>query len=135
VDDGLILETTFLVDLEREVARGAGGPAQAFLESRAETPLFITFTIAGELAAGMPQDGRARWEAFVAPFDILPCTADVCWHYAQAFRYLKANGLLIGTNDLWIAATAMAFRKSLVTRNVREYRRVPGVEVVDYRTL
>ena len=133
MDDGLILETTFLVDLERELARGAGGPAQTFLESRAAGPLFITFTITGELAAGLPLEGRTRWEAFVAPFDVLPCTTDVCWHYGQAFRYLKANGLLIGANDLWIAATALAFRKPLVTRNVREYRRVPGIEVIEYR--
>jgi predicted nucleic acid-binding protein len=132
MDGGLILETTFLVDLERELARGAVGPAQAFLEARAAEPLFITFTVAGELAAGMRLDGRKRWEKFIAPFDTLSCTADVCWEYGQAFRYLRTNGLLIGTNDLWIAATAVAFQKPLVTRNVSEFQRVPGLEVVGY---
>lgn len=130
--DGLILETTFLADLERELARGAAGPAQEFLEARASEPLFITFTIAGELAASLPLGGRRRWEAFIAPFDVLPCTADVCWEYGQAFRYLRTNGLLIGANALWIAATAVAFRKPVVTMNVSEFRRVPRLEVIDY---
>jgi predicted nucleic acid-binding protein len=132
VDDGLILETTFLVDLERELARAADGAAQRFLTAHAAEPLYITFTVAGELAAGAPIDGRPRWEQFVAPFETLSCTADVCWEYGQAFRYLKANGALIGTNDLWIAATAIAFGKPVVTRNVRDFRRVPRLRVLEY---
>ena len=51
---GLILETTFLIDLEREAARKTPGPAYGFLAARPTEPLFITFTVAGELAAGMP---------------------------------------------------------------------------------
>jgi predicted nucleic acid-binding protein len=49
---------------------------------------------------------------------------------------LKAtrNGLLIGANDLWIAATALAFGKPVVTRNLREFQRVPGLTVLDYTT-
>jgi predicted nucleic acid-binding protein len=92
VDAGLILETTFLIALERELARAAPGPAREFLAAHAAEPLYLTFTIAGELAAGMPLDARARWEQFIAPFHTLPCTADVCWEYGQAFRYLKACG-------------------------------------------
>lgn len=130
---GLILETTFLVDLERELARQTPGPAQGFLETR-DQPLYLTFTIAGELAAGLAPGARRTWEQFIAPFEILPCTADVCWEYGQAFQFLKRNGLLIGANDLWIAATALAFGKPLVTRNAREFQRVPGLTVLDYTT-
>lgn len=132
MDGGVILETTFLVDLERELVRGLVGPAQAFLESRAAEPLFITFTIAGELAAGVPPNDRKRWAQLIAPFETLSCTPEVCWEYGQAFRYLKANGRLIGTNDLWIAATAVAFGKPVVTRNMDDFRRVPHVELIEY---
>ena len=128
----MILETTFLVDLQRELAQKKGGPAQAFLEARSAEPLCVTFTVAGELAAGFPTGARAPWAEFIAPFEVLPCTPDVCWEYGQAYRYLQTNGLLIGGNDLWIAATAIAFGKPLVTRNVGEFRRVPGVEVLGY---
>ena len=42
VGDGLILETTFLVDLEREERRGRRGPAHAFLEENAAERLVST---------------------------------------------------------------------------------------------
>lgn len=132
MDEELILETTFLIDLERELHRGEPGPAQAFLTEHRQASLFITFTIAGELAAGLPLDRRAGWEAMLAPFRILNCDADVSWEYGQLYRYLQTNGSLIGTNDMWIAATALAFGKSVVTRNDRHFRRVPRLAVLGY---
>lgn len=132
MDGGLILETTFLIDLERELHRGEPGPVQMFLEEHARAPLLITFTIAGELAAGMSVDRRQPWETLVAPFRVLPCTDDVCWEYGQLYSYLQTNGLLVGTNDLWIAATAVVFGKAVVTRNERYFRRVPRLDVLAY---
>lgn len=130
--DRLILETTFLIDLERELARGNSRRAQSFLSDHSESQLFITFTVAGELAAGVSLDRRVMWEQLIAPFRVLPCTADVCWEYGQAFRFLQANGLLIGANDLWIAATAIVHGIPLVTRNTKHFRRVPRLEVLGY---
>jgi predicted nucleic acid-binding protein len=129
----LILETTFLVDFERENNRGTPGPALAFLEAHEEARLYITFTVAGELAAGVSLADRARWEEFLAPFHVLPANAEVSWQYGRAWRYLHDNNLLIGTNDLWIAATALAYAMPVVTRNARHYRRIPGLDVADYR--
>ncbi len=129
----LILETSFLVDFERENSRGVVGPALAFLEAHEDARLYVTFTVAGELAAGLSLAGRARWEESIGPFHILPFTADVSWEYGRAYRYLRANGLLIGSNDLWIAATGLAYRMPIVTRNVEHYRRVPDLQVAPYR--
>ncbi len=128
----LILETTFLIDLERELLRGAAGPAQRLLERLSRQPLHLTFTIAGELAAGVSLSDRSRWEELISPFHVLACTHDVAWRYGTTYRYLRQQGLLIGGNDLWIAAAALAYDMPLVTRNVEHYRRVPGLEVVDY---
>ena len=130
--DALILETTFLIDLEREIGRAETGPAQELLEHHRQASLYLTFTIAGELAAGWPSGERERWEGFIAPFQVLPCTADVCWEYGKAFRYLKENGLLIGANDLWIAATGLAHLMPVVTRDTDPYRRVPHLQVIGY---
>jgi tRNA(fMet)-specific endonuclease VapC len=128
----VILETTFLIDLEREANRGVEGPAHRFLRSRSEDSLYLTFTIAGELAAGRDADDRGPWEAFLAPFHVLPCTHDVCWQYGRVYRNLRAAGSLIGTNDLWIAATAVAHGMPVVTANVKHYRRVPDLTVIPY---
>ncbi|HSF18759.1 MAG TPA: type II toxin-antitoxin system VapC family toxin [Vicinamibacteria bacterium] len=132
--EALILETTFLVDLERELARGASGPAQELLESRENASLHITYTIAGELAAGASLSERDLWRNFVSPFRILPFNEDVEWQYGQSYRYLKEHGLLIGSNDLWTAATALAYDMPLVTRNRSHFRRVPGLKIASYGT-
>jgi tRNA(fMet)-specific endonuclease VapC len=132
VGRALILETSFLIDLEREHHRGAPGPAVAFLEANGDARLYLPFIVAGELAAGTSLADRARWEAFLAPFYVLASNADVSWEYGRAYRYLQENGRLIGGNDLWIAATALAYRMPVVTRNVEHYRRVPGLEVEAY---
>ena len=129
---GLILETTFLVDLEREALRSRPGAAHDFLADHGDDALYLAFVVVGELATGYPVSGRHRWEQLVSPFHVLPCTADVCWHYGQADRHLRSNGLLIGANDLWIAACGLAYGTPVVTRDDRHYRRVPGLEVVTY---
>jgi len=68
VGQPLVLETSFLIDLEREHNRGVPGPAVAFLETHEDARLYITFTVAGELAAGVSLADRARWEEFSARF-------------------------------------------------------------------
>jgi predicted nucleic acid-binding protein len=133
VGESLILETSFLIDFERENTRGVPGPALAFLEAHEDARLYITFTVAGELAAGISLADRARWEELIAPFHILASSADVAWEYGRAYRYLQANRLLIGANDLWIAATGVAYRMPIVTRNVEHYGRVPDLQVATYR--
>jgi len=132
VDRALILETTFLVDLEREHERGSPGPAVTYLESHGEARLYLPFTVAGELAAGISMRDRARWDAFLAPFYVLASTTEVSWQYGRAYRHLRDNGTLIGANDLWIAATGLAYGMPVVTRNVEHFRRVPGLEVETY---
>lgn len=64
---------------------------------------------------------------------MLPCTPDVCWEHGLAFRQFQRTGRLIGTNDLWIAVTAVAHGLPVVTANVERYHRVPGLEVAGYR--
>ena len=128
----LILETTVLIDLEREHHRGSPGPAVAFLEANQDARFYLPFTVAGELAAGISMRDRSRWEAFLAPFYILPSTPDVSWQYGRSYRHLRDNGNLIGANDLWIAATGLAYHMAVVTRNSDHFRRVPGLEVETY---
>lgn len=128
----LILETTFLIDLEREHRRGAPTGAIDFLTRMEGARLYLPAIVAGELAAGVSLADRARWEAFLAPFFLLPVTPDVAWEFGRAARHLRGVGQLIGTNDLWIAATALAHRMPVVTRNVEHFRRVPHLEIEPY---
>lgn len=129
---GLMLETTFLIDLERERHRREEGQAHRYLRSRPEERLHVAVTTAGELGAGVDEDERSSLERMLAPFEILGIDLDVCWRYGRAYRYLRENGLLIGANDLWIAAIAIRHEVELVTRDARHFRRIPGLRVGTY---
>ena len=133
MESRLILETTFLIDLEREMREGVGGAARAFLERHEGSRLDTTFTVAGELASGTSAHRHSAWEELLRPFRILQSSPEVCWKYGEIYRYLAANGMLIGASDLWIAATALSNDLPVVTADEVHYRRVPGLRVVKYR--
>lgn len=126
---GLILDTNFVITAERDTRRGVLGRAHAFLATRPAETLFITFTVAGELACGQSASARRDWERLCRPYPVLPWTLGIAWHYGEIYRALSASGQLIGANDLWIAATALAHGFAVVTNNGSEFGRVPGLEV------
>ena len=56
---------------------------------------------------------------------------------AQAARIraeLEARGTPIGPHDILIAATALRHQSTLVTRNVREFSRVPGLQWINWHS-
>lgn len=53
-------------------------------------------------------------------------------HYGQIRIHLEAIGKTIGPNDLLIAAHVLAAYLTVVTRNEREFRRVPGLRVENW---
>ena len=132
MDRAVILETSFLIDFERERLLGKG-PTLDFLSQHGDHQLLVTHTIAGELASGLSLADLERWEAFIRPFTLLNWTTRVDWEYGRSFRYLKRQGMLIGANDLWIAATGLAYGCPVVTANQAHFERVPGLVVLGYR--
>src|ERR1700751_3271227 len=57
---------------------------------------------------------------------------------AETYGAIRANleqkGEMIGNNDLWIAAHALASGLTLVTNNEKEFRRVRGLKVQNWTT-
>ena len=59
---GLILDTNFVITAEREAKGGTLARTDAFLAAHADEKIFITFTIAGELACGRSASAHREWE-------------------------------------------------------------------------
>ena len=68
-------------------------------------------------------------ETFVEAFEIAPFDSAAARKYAAIRQELGAKGKLIGDRDLMIAATALANNATLVSRNLREFRRVPSLQL------
>ncbi len=54
--------------------------------------------------------------------------------YGKIRHELASKGEMIGNNDLWIAAHALASELTLVTNNEKEFRRVRGLKVQNWAT-
>ena len=59
-------------------------------------------------------------------------SADVAKQYAGIRRSLEKQGNIIGANDLWIAAHALALDLTLVTNNTKEFSRVDGLRIENW---
>jgi tRNA(fMet)-specific endonuclease VapC len=86
----------------------------------------------GELAFGIaksatPQRAEASLAQLRSVLRVEPMGISVGEHYGRIRQQLHAQGTPIGSNDLWIAAHAMALDAVLVTHNVREFQRVEGL--------
>ena len=66
-------------------------------------------------------------EEFTSLIDILPYTAKASMHYGNIRAGLEKMGQTIGVDDLHIAAHARSEGLVLVTNNMNEFTRVPGL--------
>ena len=66
------------------------------------------------------------------PMHLLPFDSECAAIAARIRADLEAAGTPIGPHDTLIAATALRHQATLVTRNVREFSRVPGLQWVNW---
>jgi len=95
-----------------------------------------SLVVACELRYGVLKKGSpslaAKVDQLFMRVEVLPLEALVDLHYAEIRVALEKMGQPIGHNDLLIAAHARALGLTLVTDNVREFSRVPGLRVENW---
>jgi len=102
-----------------------------------EEEAFLSVVTASELLHGAHRatqpDVRARRSAFVEGilerFPLLSVDLASARAHAQLWAELRQAGKRIGPHDLWLAATCVAHGLTIVTANVREFARVPGLDL------
>ena len=78
------------------------------------------------------EKSRQRLALFLAPFKILPFTADDAVTAGKIRACLEKQGTPIGPYDIQIAAQAFTRNVTLVTHNTSEFSRVPNLKVEDW---
>ena len=131
------LDTSFLVDLLREAARGKEGSAHAVLDRLAEEELAVSVHVACELYAGAeladdPELERTRVASLLKALQVVHTGDRFAPLYGALLAELRRRGEAVSTMDLLIAAAARTHDAPVVTRNARDFERVPGFDVVSY---
>jgi tRNA(fMet)-specific endonuclease VapC len=128
----LSVDTTFLIDLQRERRTGQGGPAHTFLERSPEVELYLSAVALGEFAEGFSSAEDPVVRSVRDHHVLLPIDEEVALIYSSTARFLRRKGALIGSNDLWIGCASLRYSLPLLTANIDEFKRIEGLEVLGY---
>jgi len=83
----------------------------------------------GVAKSSRPQQNNEALQTFVVPLEILPFDDRAACSYGEIRAYLEKKGQPIGSLDMLIAAHASSLSLTLVTNNLREFKKVPGLNV------
>ncbi|MDO8412432.1 MAG: type II toxin-antitoxin system VapC family toxin [Gallionellaceae bacterium] len=86
----------------------------------------------GAAKSSKPKESRQILEHLISFIPALPLDTGAAMHYGKIRQQLQASGKLIGNNDLWIAAHALAGNLILVTNNESEFKRVHGLKIENW---
>jgi tRNA(fMet)-specific endonuclease VapC len=129
-----MLDTNIISDL----IKNPKGKAAKRIARVGEDNICTSIIVAAELRYGCARKVSRRLlkavedllgEIAVLPFDI---PADV--EYGRIRSELESLGKPIGGNDMLIAAHARALGATIVTANIDEFKRVPGLKVENWLT-
>ncbi len=129
---GVLIDSSILIEAERGRL-----DLEPHVVRRADEECFLSVIAASELLHGVRRatdaERRARRSAFVEGvlerFPVLDVDLATARAHAQIWADMSAAGTLIGTHDLWLAATCVAQGLTLVTANLRDFERVPGLQL------
>lgn len=123
-----LLDTSVCVDILRERAPSFDLPP---------VDCCLSSIVAAELWTGLAKspgpDRSRKLEEFFSLIPVLVFDGGAARHYGDIRADLERTGTSIGALDLLIAAHARSLDATLVTGNVKEFRRVKGLRVKPWK--
>ncbi|MBI1296933.1 PIN domain-containing protein [bacterium] len=127
-----LLDTNIISDL----IRNPQGAAFQQISRVGEASVCTSIVVACEMRYGARKKRatrlQERLDGIFLRIDVLPLASPIEAHYAEIRTLLEQSGTPIGPNDLLLAAHALALNLTLVTANIREFERVPNLQVVNW---
>ncbi len=128
---------TYLVDSDwvAEYLKGRQRAVQV-LSALSEQGLAISLITFGEIYEGIYYgQNRASHEAgfrqFLRSVEVIPLNRRVMRRFALIRGDLRRRGELTPDPDILIAATAVHYDLTLLTHNVKDFRRIPGLKLYE----
>jgi tRNA(fMet)-specific endonuclease VapC len=134
-----VIESRYLLDTDTFVYIRRDRPEKAraqFRRLQVGEAVMSVITY-GELIYGIAKkkvgpEPLLRLEELTQIVQVIPLMPETATVYGAIRAALSAKGEMIGGNDLWIAAHALASKLVLVTNNEREFRRVPDLKIENW---
>jgi tRNA(fMet)-specific endonuclease VapC len=127
-----LLDTNILFNL----IKCPSGNVATHIAAVGEKLVCTSIIVACELRFGAEKKGSpllsARVGQLLNSVAVLPLSEEVDKHYAAIRYFLEKSGSIIGPNDLLVASHALSLGLTVVTDNVREFCRVPGLTVENW---
>jgi tRNA(fMet)-specific endonuclease VapC len=128
-----LLDTNLIIRLRREQPPAVVRRFNALAPGEAVMSVVVYGELRYGVEKGMNREAaRQVLDRLVAAIPVEPLPANAGDAYGRIRARLEAQGAVIGGNDLWIAAHAVAGGLTLVTGNRREFARVDGLAVEDW---
>ena len=128
----LVLDTNTVIDY----FKGRGKVAERLLAVPPRDiglPAIVAYEIwVGVLGSQNTKRRQSQYEQFLTAIEVIPFDAGISRRAAELRCALERRGESIGPLDTLIAGTALALSAALVTRNVKEFGRIAGLEVVNW---
>lgn len=124
----ILLDTDICID----IIRGRDTALIDRLATAEDAVLAISSITLAELEFGAanssdPERNHLAVTLFASAFDIVPFDSRHARTYGEIRTYLSRKGMMIGPHDLQIAAQALSEGMMVMTRNMREFSRIPGL--------
>lgn len=126
------MEAPFVADTSILIDFFQGNPDVEFLRTSVEEDLLRLPTIViFEILSGVKNENHlARRKSLVDACGHLPLTREVAEKAAEIFSYLREKGITIDIQDILIGATALTYSLPVVTRNVKHFRQIKGLNIL-----
>ncbi len=134
----LHLDTSFLIDLERETRRDRPGPAFEFLESLDPGEVLAVSVHAlcevrtGAELARRPLETHEALDQLLSSLLVVYPDDRFAGTYARLLAALERTGRKVAPMDLLIATAATLDDAAVVTRNAKDFSRIPGLRILRY---
>ncbi len=132
---GLIFDSSVLIYLERNLQN-----VEKIIAGKEEEPYGISVITVSELLHGVhradSEKRRLEREAFVERvielFPVYPFDLNAARIYARIWANLAKKGTPLGAHDLMIGATAVSLGFSVITADIRDFEKIPGLKIEEF---
>ncbi len=131
----MIFDTSVLIAIERSSRQ-----VDSLIQGKEEEPFGISVMTVSELLHGVYRADsekrrlkrRAYVEKVIEIFPIYPFDLNAARIYAEIWARLAKKGATVGAHNLIIASTCISLGFSVITSDIRDYRRIEGLTVEEY---